>query len=173
MAAALKIGPDIVKAASRGDHDALVQVLAIAQPDIRRFARRACRSPSDVDDAVQEALWLVARHVDALRAVASFSAWLFAIVRRECLRIARRQHASESLDDHAEGLLAQRPDADLRLDLAAALQSLPERHRAVLLLRDVEEMTIDEIATALGLTREATKARLRRARSLVREYLLR
>ena len=61
--------------------------------------------------------------------------------------------------------------SDLRIDLARAIQSLPEHYRAVLLLRDVEELTIDEIAARLTLTREAAKARLHRARRLVRDYL--
>ena len=169
--AALKVEPEVVRRAHGGDRDALVQLLTVAQPDIRRFAQRTCRNSGDVDDAVQEALWLLTRRVGTLRAISSFSAWLFAIVRRECLRIARRWRPVDNLDDHAEHLLAQRPDAELRLDLAAAFQSLPEHYRAVILLRDIEELTIDEIATALGLTREATKARLHRARGLVREYL--
>jgi RNA polymerase sigma factor (sigma-70 family) len=168
----LKIRSDMMRAASDGDRDALSQLLVIAQPDIRRFAQRACRNSSDVDDAVQEALWLLTRRVGTLRAVSSFSAWLFAVVRRECLRLARRLRPTESLDDHANELVAQRSDADLRLDLAAALQSLPERYRSVILLRDIEELTVGEIAATLGLTREATKARLHRARGLVREYLL-
>ena len=53
-----------------------------------------------------------------------------------------------------------------------ALQSLGEHYRSVILLRDVEERTMDEIAAALGVTRQATKARLRRARGPAREYLV-
>ena len=53
-----------------------------------------------------------------------------------------------------------------------ASQSLSPSHREVLLLRDLEDLTIGEIAGRLGVTREAAKSRLRRARTLVREYLL-
>ena len=173
MSAALRIEPETIRAASGGDRDALTRLLTLAQPDIRRFAQRACHNSSDIDDAVQEALWLLARRIGALRSVGAFPAWLFAIVRRECLRLARRLKPSESLDDHADALVAQRSDADLRLDLAAALLSLPDHHREVILMRDVGELTIGEIAAALGLTREAVKARLHRARGLVREYLIR
>jgi DNA-directed RNA polymerase specialized sigma24 family protein len=67
--AALKIGADMMQAASGGYRKALAQLLAIAQPDIRRFAQRTCRSSSDVDDAVQEALWLLTRRVGTLRSV--------------------------------------------------------------------------------------------------------
>ncbi len=168
----MKIEPGMMLAASNGNRDAITQVLAIAQPDIRRFAQRTCHNSGDIDDAVQETLWLLSRRIGALRAAGSFSAWLFAIVRRECLRLARRLRPGETLDDHENTLLAQRSDAELRLDLASAIQSLPDGYRAVILLRDVEEYTIGEIGAELGLSREATKARLHRARCLVREYLL-
>ena len=60
----------------------------------------------------------------------------------------------------------------MRLDVARAIQSLPEHYRAVVVLRDLEELTIDEIAARLAATRETVKARLHRARALLREYLL-
>lgn len=170
--AAARVDPEMVRAATLGDRQALVDLLAAAQPNIRRFAQRTCRTSSDVDDAVQEALWLLTRRISTLRAFGAFWSWLFAIVTRECLRLARRALPGTNLDDEADRLLSVHPDLDLRLDVAAALQSLPEHYRTVMLLRDVEERTIDEIAGALGLTREAAKARLHRARSLVREYLL-
>ena len=61
---------------------------------------------------------------------------------------------------------------DLRIDLARAIESLPASHREVALLRDFEELTIGEIATQLGLFREATKSWLHGARCLLREYLV-
>lgn len=65
-----------------------------------------------------------------------------------------------------------RPE-DIRIDLSRAIQSLPAHYREVILLRDIEEMSIDEIAAVLGLTRESVKARIHRARMLIREYLIR
>lgn len=64
-----------------------------------------------------------------------------------------------------------RPNAELRLDLADAIHSLPVHYRAIVLMRDMEDFTIDDIATSLELTREAVKARLHRARHLLREYM--
>ena len=69
--------------------DALVSLIAIAQPDVRRYAARNCRA-ADIDDAVQETLLLLYRRVGTLRAVTSFSAWLFAVAARACLRLLRR-----------------------------------------------------------------------------------
>lgn len=165
----------LIEAAQAGDLTALEHLLALAQPDVRRYARRTCRTASDIDDAAQEALFLVYRRVGSLRGVASFSGWLFRIVDRVCLRLARRALGLSSDLDLVDAELGfdSVPDADLRLDLATAIESLPRHYREVLLLRDVHELTIDEIAAQLQATRAATKARLHRARLLVREYLLR
>lgn len=54
-----------------------------------------------------------------------------------------------------------------------AIQSLPDHYREVVLLRDIEELSIDEIAGVLGLSRESVKARIHRARLMIREYLVR
>ena len=59
----------------------------------------------------------------------------------------------------------------MRVDLVRALESLPAMYREVILLRDMEQLTISEAAAQLGITREACKSRLHRARGLVREYL--
>lgn len=164
---------ELVEAARSGDHAALAALIAAAQPDVRRFARRACRNASDVDDAVQDALCILHRRVGTLRSAQALAGWLLVVVRRECLRLARRSGAApeglEAIEDDLRW--SSRPMDDLRLDLAAAIQSLPPHYRDVVLLRDLEELTIDEIARARSLTREAVKARLHRARALLREYL--
>ncbi len=163
----------LVEAARHGDTVAIGRLLAAVQPDIRRYARLTCRQSSDADDAVQETMWLVARRVSTLRLAASFSAWIFAVIRRECLRIARRLPFHDaSLDGLENDLsLSLREDTNLRLDLGRAIGSLPAHYRRVIILRDIEELRIGEIATIENVSREAIKARLHRARSLVREYL--
>jgi RNA polymerase sigma factor (sigma-70 family) len=128
---------------------------------------------SDVDDAVQEALLIVTRRLRSLRAVAAFSGWLFQIVRRECRRLERRVFGLDPYDEEKmECWLATHSDETVQLDLVSALESLPEHYREIVLLRDFHEMTIREIAARIRLTTSATKSRLRRARQLVREYLL-
>ncbi|MBR0757882.1 hypothetical protein JQ604_37360 [Bradyrhizobium jicamae] len=57
--------------------------------------------------------------------------------------------------------------------LYGAIQSLPEHYREVILLRDIEELSIDETTEVLSLTRESVKARIHRARLMIREYLVR
>lgn len=166
--------PDaLVNAASGGDRDAIALLLTAAQPDIRRYARRACRSTSDVEDAVQETLIVLFRHLKGLRQAGYLSTWLFTVVTRHCLKLARAMLglADDPEEAGVAARLAARPMNDLRIDLANAIQSLPDHYRAVVMLRDVQELTIDEIAAALAASRETVKARLHRARGLVREYL--
>jgi len=165
--------PDaLIVSAQGGDQAALASLLAAAQPDIRRYARGVCKT-ADVDDAVQDAMCILHRRIGTLRAVSAFSSWVFAVVRRECIRLAKRGFGAstplEAIADDAR--FALRPEVELRIDLAAALQSLPDHYRQVILMRDVREMTIGEIADVLQTTRETVKARLRRGRSLVGEYL--
>ena len=168
------LSSNLFEAARLGDPKAIASLLATAQPDIRRYARATCRSSADAEDAAQEALWILSRHVGTIRSLLALSAWLFSVVRRECLRLARRAGLTPAVDEsEAEEALLARPEADLRLDVAAAFEALPPHYRDVALMRDIREMTIDEIAEALGATRQTVKARLHRARALMREYLMR
>ncbi len=115
----------------------------------------------------------MSRRIASLQKLASFSTWLFAIVTRECMRLARNAFRHADIAEMGNELTwADRPEHDLRIDLAAAIQSLPAHYRTIVLMRDVEERTIDEIAEFLALSRESIKARLHRARGLLREYLL-
>jgi RNA polymerase sigma-70 factor (ECF subfamily) len=166
----------IFAAACRGDRQAVVRLLEIAQPHIKRYAQAACRTSADAEDAAQEALWLLSRRIGTVRSLAAISSWLFTVVRRECLRLARRAGLfplASPEESELEAAFVLRPDAELRLDMAAAFESLPAHYRDVALMRDIKEMTIDEIAAALGTTRQAVKARLHRARLMMREYLTR
>ena len=100
--------------------------------------------------------------------------WLVTVIARLCmlpaLMLMRGVEELASLEESRE--LAKVPPDELRMDLVNAIESLSPSHREVLLLRDLEDLTIGEIAQRLGVTREAAKSRLRRARTLVREYLL-
>ena len=164
----------IFLAAQGGDTAALNQLLTHMRPDIRRYARYQCHRSSAIEDIVQEALLIVYRRVDSVRNVAALGPWLAKIVSRLCmlpaLMLMRGVEELRGMEDSAH--FAAIPTDDLRIDIARALESLSRSHREIILLRDMQEMTIDEISISLQLTREATKSRLHRARVLVREYLL-
>ena len=167
-----RVLPHLIHDAQNGDSTAIHALLGACQSDARRYAYKHCHA-SDVDDAVQETLLLISRKIHALKAAAAFSSWLFIVIKRECRRLSRAMFRRAPLEeDFAEQQLACKSNDDLRLDLAAALESLPHHYLEVVLLRDFEELTIAEIALRLQQQPGAVKSRLHRARELIREYLI-
>lgn len=162
----------LISAAQTGDPIALEKLLEHWYPDLRRYAQLHCQA-SYVDDAVQETFIVVSRKIHALKNIASFSAWLFTIVKRHCHAFFRKIHLNVHIEDAewAE-FIDSKPHPQLRLELVAALESLPEHYLQVILLRDFEELTIAEIAERLQENIPSIKSRLHRARALVREYLM-
>ena len=146
-------------------------MLARSRQDLRRYAEHHC-VVNDVEDAVQESLFTASRRLGDLRQLESFTSWLIRIVTRECNRMKRgwRKLLQEPVTEDIAAPCTL-PGADLLRDLADALGSLPAHYREIVLLRDVEGLTINELAERLGLSPEATKARLHRARALARETL--
>ena len=168
----LSTDPQLVLAARDGDATALERLLADSRTQVVRYAERHC-IVHDVEDAVQESLIQAMRHIHSLRMVEAFAGWLFRIVKRECDRLKRgwRLHVHDYAPDQPLPEPVVHSADELRCDIIQALQSLPVHYREVLLLRDAQELTIEEIAQYLSVTRLAVKARLHRARVLVREYL--
>lgn len=167
------IEPQVFALAQAGDPQALEQLLRQLQPDIRRYARYQCHRSSAIEDVVQEALIVVYRRVGTVREPRALAGWVSRVVARLCLLPALGlMRLVDAFDDSEEAhRLATLPQDELRHDLARALESLPAIYREVILLRDMEQLTIGETAARLALTPEAVKSRLHRARTLVREYL--
>lgn len=170
-APSMPVAQGLLMQARAGDPAALEGLLRVCQPDLRRYARRHCHS-DDIDEAVQDALWILARRLTALRAVAALSSWLFQVVRRTCLRMRMSATPQVALDDNlAELQRDDRAAADLQLDVVKILRDLPGPYRDVLVLIDLYGHSADEAALQLGASVEATKSRLHRARMMVRERL--
>ena len=165
--------PHLVEAARGGDVAAVERLLVVCQPDLRRFARRACSTGEDAEDAVQIALWQLYRKIGALRAAATFASWMFRIIERECYRLFRAGNHLQAMDQSLDKVLQQDPlPIELRKDLTAAIAALPAIYREVLILRDVDELTAPEVADHLKISTDAVKSRLHRARQMMREHLL-
>jgi RNA polymerase sigma factor (sigma-70 family) len=169
----IRAEPVLVEAACNGDSAAVEKLLAVCQPDLRRFARRTCSTSEDAEDAVQFALWQLYRQVGALRTAATFATWLFRIVERECSRLLRLRSRTQAWDAAFDNLLRQEVlPHELRSDLVSAIAALPEPYRQVLVLRDIDELTAPETAERLNISIDAVKSRLHRARTMMRERLL-
>lgn len=167
------VEPQVFALAQAGDPQAIEQLLRQLQPDIRRYARWQCHRSSAIEDVVQEAMIIVYRRVGTVREPRALAGWVARVVGRLCLLPALAwMRLVEEIDGSEDARrIATLPQDELRHDLARALESLPAMYREVILLRDMEQLTISETAQRLAVTPEAVKSRLHRARALVREYL--
>lgn len=170
----------LLQAAKGGDAAALERLLERHQAQIFRFGVNMCRSTEDAKDVLQDTLLAMARGVRDFRGASSLSTWLYTIARSFCIKKRRRsKHAPEverSLDeshaftaDEAAGPDDALVSKQVREALEEAIADLPPMYREVLLLRDAEGLTAPEVAEVLGLTVQAVKTRLHRARAAVRE----
>jgi RNA polymerase sigma-70 factor (ECF subfamily) len=167
----------LLTAAQAGDPRALEELLAVHRDTVFRYGLRFCRSTEDAEDAVQETLFAAARYIGAFRRAAALTTWLFAIVRNKCHRmLGSHRHEEADLADALPAWAERSAEdeaisAEVRRRLAAALARLEPAHREVLLLRDVEGFTAPEAAARLGITAQALKSRLHRAREALRSEL--
>lgn len=165
---------------ARGESDAAEQFAARHLDALWRFARRMGAEPDIADDLVQESLLSALRAAGSFRGEGSARAWLFTIARNAWHHAHRRRAGQPAIveelpeDDSLASLgaaagwgtdperaLAAAEDAVL---LDAALGRLGEADRLILVLRDIEGLDTAEAAAALGITANAAKVRLHRAR---------
>ena len=172
---------DLLRAARTGDRAAIDEVLSRHEKQVFRFGLRMCGSEEDARDVLQETLIAAFRGLPEFRGEADLSTWLYQIARSFCVK-ARRRRAGEpaektSLDQPeaqavpSEGAI---PEAtaharEMGEVLQAAILSLPETHREVIVLKDVEGLTAEEVARVLHEEVAAVKSRLHRARSGLRQ----
>ncbi|MBV9315873.1 MAG: sigma-70 family RNA polymerase sigma factor [Gammaproteobacteria bacterium] len=139
-----------------------------------RFARWLCRPPSDADDIVQEAFLRAFRAFEGLRG-GDVKAWLLTIV-RNCHASAleqQRRRATVPLPDDYEAEGSPSPESvsaadEERRALRRLVAALPEEHREVLVLREMEDMSYREIATVTQVPIGTVMSRLARARAALR-----
>src|SRR3954471_13677100 len=164
----------VIRAAQQGDVASLAAVISGSHPHVHSFAGSLCASPQDAEDAAQEALIILYRKIGTLRATSALGAWMFRIVRNECLRRVKlalsggTEPVCEPVAPPTEDVVLQRLEAER---VATAISALPADQRLVLVMRDIQGLPGHEVARSLGLSSAAMKSRLHRARSGVREAL--
>ena len=177
---------ELLAAARQGDAAALEALLVRYQPHLYRFGLRMCGNENDAGDVAQESLISMARSLRDFRGDASVSTWLYTIARRFCIKKRRRSKFApareESLDapgiDAAHRLADPAPspeqtatNRELQRALTRAIDGLEPNQREVLVLRDIEGLSAAEVASVLGVSVDAVKSRLHRARGAVRQAL--
>lgn len=183
--------PDLplVQQALTGDYAAFEQLVNRYEKRIYALALRITRNDADAQDATQSALLAMLEKLDSFSQTSTFASWILRIATNEALVILRKKRVrqAQSLDagpdDSAPlphpSLIApwrQNPDQfasnnEIRQLIDAALDELDEKYRLVFLLRDIQGLSTEEAAAALGLSTSNVKVRLLRARLMLREKL--
>ena len=164
--------------AAIADGPAFAAVVQRHRPELHRHCVRLLRSPADAEDALQETL-LRAWRSRRTQTTGATRAWLYRIATNACLDLVARRRPTHELpdDDATEAPYEQRPDArvlaqeTLELALLTAIQQLPERQHASLVLRDVLDWSARETASVLSTSVAASNSALQRSRDNLRERL--
>ncbi len=175
-----------------GDDGAFEELVNRNQERVYRLALRLTGSPADAEDVLQDTFLQVHRNLDGFRGDSRFTTWLYRVTTNAALMLlrARNRRRTDSLDEHLPAFenggrlavedgdygLAARADQlierrQLGDRIIAALEQLDDSYRTVFVLRDLEELSTEEVADLLGMTPGAVRQRLHRARLMLRGYL--
>ena len=175
---------ELVRAAAGGDTEAFERLVRTYENKIYHLALRMCGSSEEASDIAQEAFLAAWRGLPSFRGEANFATWLYRLTSNAAIDYLRRQKKERgdmSLDDEDLGLdavdtgpgpqdAAER--TEVRTAVAAGLQQLSEGHRQVLVLREIQGLSYEEIADVLEVDLGPVKSRISRARTALRKILL-
>ena len=144
-------------------------------------------NPTDAQDAMQDTFLSAFKHIGGFQGRSKFSTWLVSIARNTALQRLRDRKNVESLDegeyneerdfrprqvrawqDNPEQFYSK---SEMRQLVERGILALPANYRVVVMLRDIEQLSTDEVARQLGLSVPAVKTRLLRGRLMLREWL--
>ena len=182
----------LVKAAQTGDAQAFRALVERYQRRVVQLALAMTKDADEAMDIAQETFVRVHRYLPSFKGDSSFFTWTYRIAMNLCLDAQRRKGRLERVDveqgDEAEIEAAMDPpsaalagpqrqalNAELRDRIEEALASLSDNHRAILLLREVEGLSYEDLAKVLGIRKGTVMSRLFHARlkmqNKLREYL--
>ncbi|HKC08278.1 MAG TPA: sigma-70 family RNA polymerase sigma factor [Methylomirabilota bacterium] len=188
---ALDRDAELVEGLRRRDTAAAEALVTTYGDRVYRLALRITGNGSDAEEVVQDSLWAAARKIDSFRGTAAFGSWVYRITANAAYQKRRRRRVdrhsasweelSLSLDETGEPVqpgIDWSPrlkdpvlQAELHAILRAAIEELPEEHRATFLLHDVEGLSNPEIADTLRIKLATVKSRVHRARLFLRSRL--
>ena len=162
-----------MNAAREGDADALDRLLRTHYDRLYALCRRLTGDETDALDACQEALIAIARRLDRFDGRSAFGTWAYRVTTNACfdeLRRRRRRPLVAIPDDApAPGDIGEA--AAVRLDIDAALARLPTEYRAAVVLRDLCELTYEEIGETLDIPPGTVRSRIARGRTQLASLL--
>ncbi|MBZ5575177.1 MAG: sigma-70 family RNA polymerase sigma factor [Acidobacteriia bacterium] len=180
----------LVTQARGGDNRAFAELVKHYEAKIFRLAQHITQNREDAEDVLQETFLKAYEHLDQFQGNSKFYTWIVRIAVNQALMKLRRRRTDKSVSldetiDTGEDTVTREVAAwgedpeqqftreELGQILDASIQSLAPTYRSVFLLRDVDDLSTEETAEALGLSVPAVKSRLLRARLQLREKLTR
>jgi RNA polymerase sigma-70 factor, ECF subfamily len=180
----------LVARAKSGDMDAFSELVTHYERRVFRMAKQITQNDDDAEDVLQETFLKAYTHLDNFQGNSKFYTWLVRIAVNEALMKLRKRRSDKTVpldepintgEDEMVREIAvwdENPEEsysreELGTLLNEAIQSLKSAYRTVFILRDIEELSIEETAEALNLSISAVKSRLLRARLQLREKLTR
>ena len=176
----------LLQRAKNGDQAAFGELVTLYEKKVYALALRMCKHPEDAAEASQEAFLAAWQGLKFFRGEASFSTWLYRLTSNACVDLLRKEQrhraaAGPSLDD--EGVYLDVADStpsphdiaekgELKEQIEAGLRALSPEHREVLVLREIHQLSYDEIAETLSLDSGTVKSRISRGRKQLRNFLL-
>lgn len=174
----------LIELAQQGDQSAFEQLLDRYQKSVYHHALRLLNNPEDAADVTQEVFIKVWRSLPSFRGDSEFSTWLHRLTDNaaiDLLRKEKKRRGDSSLDDEENPVaLPADPSAtphqaaehkELQETLSDALAQLSEEHRRVLILREVNGLSYDQIGDILSISPGTVKSRLARARTSLAKIL--
>lgn len=184
----------LVKRLQQRDEKAFVECMRLYQDKVFNLVYRMLGRREEAEDVAQEVFVTVFKSIDSFRGDSKLSTWLYRVACNHCKNrikyLGRRAHrATKELDAAAERAMLDSPPSTLGQQTAGpaeilegmqlerllqqAIAELDEEHRALLVLRDVQELSYEEIVQITGLPEGTVKSRLHRARMALKEYIAR
>ncbi len=176
----------LVARVQEGDFEAFGELIRRHEQRVYRTMMAILRDPEAAQDGVQDAFLRAFKHLPAFQGRSKFATWLMSIAKNAALQLLRDREEAESLDEgsHEEEEFRPRqvrawqenPEevysrTEMRDLVEQELLKLPPKYRVVVMLRDIEQLPTDEVAAVLEISIAAVKARLFRARLMLRDSL--
>jgi RNA polymerase sigma-70 factor, ECF subfamily len=165
---------ELVEQAAKGDMEAFHLLVDRYASYLFALAAGLLGNQADAEDVVQECLTGAFRGLHSFRRQSSVKTWLTAILIRQVSAFRRSRslwRRAGALKEQAPPSPSQGPRSDARLDVRAAIATLPEEFRQVIVLRELLGLSYEEIAQVLDVPRGTVESRLFRGRKLLREAL--
>lgn len=165
--------------AKKGDAEAFAFLVETYETSVYRLALRMCGNSHDAEEVAQEAFVAAWKGLPSFRGESKFSSWLYQLTTNaaiDFLRREKRHRAAVPIEDEPEPATPDTPQQAVEADevrraLQQALDALTPEHRQIFLLRQMRQLSYEEIGRLLGLEAGTVKSRLSRAKKQLRENL--